>query len=144
LCRDAFAYGSTVLSRYLSHEDGGSDVATVVSSDRSLLKVKSVPTSIAFYEKLGFSVANSFTPDGIMEPRWASLTAGSVEIMVGHSSTEEAHSADALYLYAESIEEMHARAEQTGLAPTPIERPFFNPNGEFQLADPDGHSIYVA
>ena len=108
------------------------------------LKVKSIPTSIGFYEKLGFEVANSFTPEGAPEPQWASLMAGPVEIMLGASTEARGSAPDALYLYSGDLEQMHSRAEQAGLAPSAISRPFFNPDGEFELTDPDGHPIYVA
>jgi hypothetical protein len=109
-----------------------------------LLNVQSVPTSTVFYEKLGFEVANSFTPDGAVEPLWVSLVAGSVEIMLGRSTEANGSAADALYLYSDDVQQMHAEAEGLGLGPSAITRPFFNRRGEFKLTDPDGHAIYIA
>jgi hypothetical protein len=109
-----------------------------------LLNVNCIPTSVAFYEHLGFEVANSLTPDGASEPQWASLVAGSVEIMLGRSTEANGSAADALYLYSENVEQMHVQAQTNGLAPSAITRPVFNPGGEFELADPDGRTIYVA
>ena len=109
-----------------------------------LLKVKSVPTSIDFYAKLGFTVRNTSADDATLEPQWASMTAGEVEIMLGRSDDAGGRTPDALYLYADSVDELHKHAREAGLAPSAISRPAFNPGGEFELTDPDGHSVYVA
>ena len=42
-----------------------------------LAHVVSVPVSIEFYEKLGFELGNTFTPDGASEPSWAWLESDS-------------------------------------------------------------------
>ncbi|MDQ5859205.1 MAG: hypothetical protein M3542_13140, partial [Acidobacteriota bacterium] len=46
-----------------------------------LAHVASVPESIAFYRKLGFEVANAFTPPESKEPAWAWLERGAAHLM---------------------------------------------------------------
>ena len=48
----------------------------------AMLHVASLPRSIAFYETLGFRVANTFTPDGQAEPTWAWLTGDGADLML--------------------------------------------------------------
>ncbi|MBW0006810.1 MAG: VOC family protein [Sphingomonas sp.] len=108
-----------------------------------LLKVSDMEASIAFYEKLGFSVSNSFGPEG-EQPQWASLTAGSVEVMLGRSGLDSRTRLDEFYLYCGDVEKMHANASERGLAPTAISNPVFNPNGEFDVIDPDGRVVHIA
>jgi predicted lactoylglutathione lyase len=107
-----------------------------------LLKVCDMAAAIAFYEKLGFALSNSFTPEGHHGPQWALLTAGSVEVMLGLG--DQAGPSDEFYLYCGDVEQMHAKARESGLAPTEIRKPFFNPGGEFDFTDPDGRVIHIA
>jgi catechol 2,3-dioxygenase-like lactoylglutathione lyase family enzyme len=107
-----------------------------------LLKVSDMDVAIAFYEKLGFSVSNSFGPPGD-QPQWASLTAGGVEVMLGRGELV-GHAQDEFYLYCTDVEQMHADASERGLAPTPISKPAFNPRGEFDVIDPDGRVVHIA
>ena len=48
------------------------------------------------------------------------------------------------YTYTPDIGATHAALQTAGLSPGQIERPFYNPGGEFRLTDPDGYVIYVA
>ena len=109
-----------------------------------LLRVRSVPASAAFFEKLGFALGHSFTPDGADEPQWASLTAGNVEVMIGSGGPAGENGGDEFYLYCGDVERMHAELRESGLAVGPISKPFFNPGGEFDVTDPDGHVIHIA
>jgi catechol 2,3-dioxygenase-like lactoylglutathione lyase family enzyme len=108
-----------------------------------LLKVADMQGSIDFYEKLGFAVSNSFGPKG-GQPQWASLTAGSVEVMLGWSARSTRANLDEFYLYCADVEQMHANVRELGLSPTSIRRPAFNPNGEFDVIDPDGRVVHIA
>jgi hypothetical protein len=47
------------------------------------------------------------------------------------------------YVYCEDVEAMHAWLDEAGLAPGPIARPFYNPDGEFRLTDPDGYAVMI-
>lgn len=109
-----------------------------------LLKVCDIEAAIVFYEKVGFAVSNSFKPQGEDRPLWASLTAGQVEVMLGRSDLASGERLDEFYLYCGNVEQMHAKATECGLAPTPIRTPVFNPSGEFDVIDPDGRVIHIA
>ena len=109
-----------------------------------LLKVRDVTASTTFYEKLGFSVSNSFTPEESSEPRWASLTAGNVEVMLGRADQADGNYTDEFYLYCEDVAKMHSDLLESGVAPGPISKPFFNPSGEFDVLDPDGRVVHIA
>ena len=47
--------------------------------------VKSVPTSIAFYRRLGFEVENTFQPPQQEEPSWANLRSDRAQLMVARA-----------------------------------------------------------
>ena len=48
--------------------------------------VRIVPESIAFSEKLGFDVGNTFVPSGQTEPTWAWLKSDGAHITVAKAS----------------------------------------------------------
>jgi hypothetical protein len=109
-----------------------------------LVQVRSVPRSIEFYAKLGFSVRNTFTPDGAREPRWASLTQGGAELMIGSGDGAASPKPTVLlYLYSEDVAEARASLERAGVACGPIRYPFYSPNGEFEVEDPDGYTLVI-
>jgi catechol 2,3-dioxygenase-like lactoylglutathione lyase family enzyme len=108
--------------------------------------VADVATSAAFYGKLGFEVAGSFTPPGDDQPSWVSLQSGPAGLMLARDSEPvvAAQQAVLFYVYCGDVALMHARLAGAGLEPGPIARPFYNPRGEFRLADPDGYVVMVA
>lgn len=110
-----------------------------------LMHVRSVPRSIEFYSRLRFSVRNTFTRDGAREPTWASLVHGGAELMIG--SEERGASPEPtvlLYLYCDDVAEARASLERAGVACGPIRYPFYAPNGEFEVQDPDGYMLVIA
>ena len=109
-----------------------------------LVRVRSVPRSIAFYAKLGFSTRNTFTRDGAREPTWASLTRDGVELMIGSGDGEASPNPTVLlYLYSDDVAEARASLEHAGVACGPIRYPFYAPNGEFEVQDPDGYTLVI-
>ncbi|MBV8685821.1 MAG: VOC family protein [Alphaproteobacteria bacterium] len=111
-----------------------------------LAYVADVEGSIAFYEKLGFLVANRVIAPGEEVPNWAWLRAGRAELMLARASAPVVAEQQAVlfYTYCEDVEATHAALAEAGLAPEPVARPFYNPGGEFRLVDPDGYVVYVA
>ena len=107
--------------------------------------VADLPRSIAFYEHLGFSVANSVTPDGGDEPTWAWLESGGAHIMIAKASEQVVPEQQAVlfYLYADDVAETRDALAGAGLNPGPIATPFYAPRGEFRLVDPDGYVLMV-
>lgn len=107
--------------------------------------VADVAASAAFYEKLGFEVGGSFTPPGEDRPSWVSLQSGCAELMLARASEPVVASQQAVlfYLYCRDVAGMHGALADAGLAPGPIAKPFYNPDGEFRLVDPDGYVVMV-
>lgn len=111
-----------------------------------MVSVADVTRSIAFYAHLGFAVANTFTPDGASEPTWAWLTSGDVHLMVTQACDPvvPAQQAVLFYLYVDDIAATHDELVAVGLQPGPIETPFYAPQGEFRLTDPDGFVLMIS
>ncbi len=108
--------------------------------------VADVATSAAFYEKLGFVTCASFTPPGGDQPSWVSLRSGSAQLMLARASEPVVPSQQAVlfYVYCADVATLHAQLAAAGLEPGPIARPFYNPEGDFRLLDPDGYVVMVA
>jgi hypothetical protein len=107
--------------------------------------VADVRRSIAFYEQLGFSAANSFTPPHGEVPSWAWLECGDAHLMVARASEPVVPEQQAVlfYLYVDDVAAARGELEALGLDPGPITTPFYAPRGEFRLADPDGYCLMV-
>lgn len=119
---------------------------TGVRSLVPLAHVGDIARSIAFYEKLGFTVANSVTPAGEEQPNWCWLRAERAALMLARASAPVVADQQAVlfYTYCDDVRTTHAALAKAGLAPGPVETPFYNPGGEFRLVDPDGYVLYVA
>lgn len=48
------------------------------------------------------------------------------------------------YFYADNVEAARASLVEAGLNPGPIATPFYAPQGEFELVDPDGYIVMVS
>ena len=107
--------------------------------------VANVQRSIAFYEHLGFSVGNTFTPPDAGEASWAWLTSAGADLMVAKASEPVIPEQQAVlfYLYTANVEETHVELAAAGLNPSSITKPFYAPHGEFRLVDPDGYALMV-
>lgn len=107
--------------------------------------VADVAVSAAFYEKLGFEIGGSFTPPGDDQPSWVSLQSGGAELMLARASEPvvAAQQAVLFYVYCGDVGSMRGRLADAGLEPGPIAKPFYNPQGEFRLVDPDGYVVMV-
>lgn len=110
-----------------------------------LAHVKSVPRSIAFYEKLGFTVGNTFQPDDADEPTWAWLHSDGAQVMFARAGEPVIPSQQAVlfYLYCDDVERFRIALGQAGIECGEIARPFYAPRGEFRLTDPDGYALSV-
>jgi catechol 2,3-dioxygenase-like lactoylglutathione lyase family enzyme len=107
--------------------------------------VADVPRSIAFYEHLGFSVADTFTPPDATAPSWAWLESGEANLMVAKASEPVVPEQQAVlfYLYTEDVAAARDSLAAAGLEPGDIATPFYAPRGEFRLVDPDGYVLMV-
>jgi catechol 2,3-dioxygenase-like lactoylglutathione lyase family enzyme len=104
-----------------------------------MLPVKSMPASVEFYQKLGFSVENRNDGWG-----WAMLRFDECRLMVDQSINlhQDFHRQSVLYLYPEDIVEYHAQARKNGLDVPDLDVTFYGLT-EFRLNDPDGNRLWI-
>jgi uncharacterized glyoxalase superfamily protein PhnB len=101
--------------------------------------VKSLPDSVAFYEKLGFIVESRNDEWG-----WAMLRSGSCQLMLDQSINPHAgmSRASVLYFYPEDVVDFHRRARQNGLSVPELDTTFYGMI-EFRIEDPDGNRLWI-
>lgn len=123
--------------------------------------VLDVERSLAFYALLGFS-AQSTMKDHIGRTNWAMAASGGAEIMFAQADGEidAEQQAVLFYMYCEDVAELRRRLLAAGVRdggaycgqPAPeggprmvfeIARPFYMPEGEVRVHDPDGYTILV-
>ena len=110
-----------------------------------MISVADVQRSIDFYGHLGFEVANTFACEGETKPSWAWLQSGNAALML--TAASESHAAKhtvLFYFYVEDVTAARASLVEAGLKPGPIATPFYAPQGEFELVDPDGYIVMVS
>lgn len=117
-----------------------------VTSLVPMAHVTDVAASTVFYEKLGFEIGGSFMPPGDDEWSWVSLRSGAAELMLARASAPVVAMQQAVlfYVYCGDVGRMRGQLADAGLEPGPIAKPFYNPQGEFRLVDPDGYVVMVA
>jgi catechol 2,3-dioxygenase-like lactoylglutathione lyase family enzyme len=104
-----------------------------------MLPVRSMPASVEFYQKLGFSIEQQHG-----DWRWAMLTFGECRLMVDESIHvhPEAPRDSVLYLYPDDISEYHKEVRNRGLAVPDLEVTFYGMT-EFRIDDPDGNRLWI-
>ncbi len=104
-----------------------------------MLPVKSMPASVAFYQKLGFGVEQRNDEWG-----WAMLCLDECRLMVDQSINLDrgAPRQSVLYLYPDNIVEHHQQVRGNGLPVPDLEVTFYGMT-EFRLDDPDGNRLWV-
>jgi len=104
-----------------------------------MLPVRSLPASVAFYQKLGFSIEKR--NDGW---RWAMLCFGECRLMVDESINVDpgVPRTSVLYLYPDDISEYHQQVRKNGLAVPDLEVSFYGMT-EFRMDDPDGNRLWI-
>jgi catechol 2,3-dioxygenase-like lactoylglutathione lyase family enzyme len=101
--------------------------------------VKSMPASVAFYEKLGFAVENRNDEWG-----WAMLRCADCQLMLDQSINLHPGipRISVLYLYPENLADFHRRARKNGLAIPELDTTFYG-MAEFRVEDPDGNRLWI-
>lgn len=101
--------------------------------------VKSMPTSVMFYEKLGFAVENRNDEWG-----WAMLRCGDCRLMLDQSINLHAGipRISVIYLYPEDLVDFHRRARANGLTVPDLDDTFYGMT-EFRIEDPDGNRFWI-
>lgn len=104
-----------------------------------MLPVKSMPASVEFYGKLGFSVEQRNDGWG-----WAMLCCGECRLMVDQSINVQrgAQRQGVLYLYPEDVVEYHRQVRERGLTVPDLDVTFYGMT-EFRLDDPDGNRLWI-
>jgi catechol 2,3-dioxygenase-like lactoylglutathione lyase family enzyme len=121
-------------------------LSPVFSALVPMIPVTDVPRTIAFYQKLGFTIGNTLTPDNQSNPVWAWLHCGKAHVMINQTESplEADHHSAAIWLYCPSVVSMHALLAARELDVGDISFPVYNPGGEFHVHDPDGYAIFIA
>lgn len=98
-----------------------------------------MPASIAFYEKLGFSVERRNDGWG-----WAMLRFDECRLMVDQSINlhRDAPRQSVVYLYPADIVEYHRQVRKNGLEVPELEVTFYGLT-EFRVEDPDGNRLWI-
>ena len=104
-----------------------------------MLPVKSMPASVEFYRKLGFSVEEKNDQWG-----WAMLCFDECRLMLDQSINqyEDAPRQFVLYLYPENIKEYHQQVRKNGLIVPDLDVTFYCMT-EFRIDDPDGNRLWI-
>jgi catechol 2,3-dioxygenase-like lactoylglutathione lyase family enzyme len=104
-----------------------------------MLPVRSMPSSVEFYQKLGFSIEKK--NDGW---RWAMLRFGECRVMVDESINVQpaAPRQSVLYLYPDDIVEYHRQVRENGLEIPDLDVTFYGLT-EFRIDDPDGNRLWI-
>ncbi len=111
-----------------------------------MLPVRSMPASVAFYEKLGFEVE-----DRQDAWRWAMMRFGDYRLMLDESinvhpgfphALPHAIRMGVLYLYPEDIVAYHRQVRERGLDVPELETTFYGMT-EFRIDDPDGNRLWI-
>jgi hypothetical protein len=110
-----------------------------------LAHVSSVTRSVEFYQKLGFGVGNTHTPEGGVEPVWAWLTCGGAQVMLAQASepVDPERQGVLFYLYCPDVAAFRSMLIAAGVDADPVQYPFYAPGGEFRIVDPDGYVLMI-
>jgi catechol 2,3-dioxygenase-like lactoylglutathione lyase family enzyme len=106
--------------------------------------VADVEASVSWYSRLGFVAVHTWTPEG-RPMQWAHVRNGGAELMLVRSDRPlNAEAQDVLfYLYAHGVAEYREGLIAQGLRPGELSYPFYAPDGEFRIDDPDGYCLLV-
>lgn len=104
-----------------------------------MLPVRSMPASVEYYEKLGFTVEQRRD-----DWRWAMLRFDECRLMLDESINVHPGTprASVLYLYPDDIHGFHEQARRNGLTVPDLDVPFYGMT-EFRLDDPDGNRLWI-
>ena len=101
--------------------------------------VASIPRSVSFYEKLGFTVEDRNDQWG-----WARLRCGDCQIMLDQSINPHPGipRVAVRYLYPGDVAEFHRRVQEAGLPVPDLDVTFYGMT-EFRIEDPDGNRLWI-
>jgi SAM-dependent methyltransferase len=103
-----------------------------------MLPVKSMPASVDFYQRLGFSIEQRND-----HWRWAMLCFDECRLMVDESINHpDVPRLSVLYLYPDDIVGYHAQVRSDGLDVPDLKTSFYGMT-EFRIDDPDGNRLWI-
>jgi len=112
----------------------------------ALLNVAEVQRSIGFYQKLGFQLGNEPLKDdqGVKIFAWMHY-GGAAQIMLTRMGRPPNPGVrDVMfYLYVTDMPAYREQVISRGVAVSEVTYPFWSPNGEFRVDDPDGWTWMV-
>ena len=103
-----------------------------------------IDASVAFYERLGFEVRETYRPGARLS--WAFLQAGHARLMLERADTPIAAREQAVlfYLYSRDLFGLRERLVQAGTEVGEIRDGTPGPKLEMRLEDPDGYVLMIA
>jgi catechol 2,3-dioxygenase-like lactoylglutathione lyase family enzyme len=104
-----------------------------------MLPVRSIPASVEFYQKLGFTVEQRDD-----SRRWAMLCFGDCRLMLDESINVHPGipRSSVLYVYPDAISEYHEQVRRNGLVVPDLDVTFYGMT-EFRIDDPDGNRLWI-
>jgi catechol 2,3-dioxygenase-like lactoylglutathione lyase family enzyme len=106
------------------------------------LHVRDVAASIAFYERLGLEVDDTYKQDGRLV--WVSMRSGAAALMLAEAPGPIEPSGDRHFLYTEDLAGLRQGLIDAGWEPPEIEDGTPGPKQEMSLCDPDRHFLTIA
>jgi hypothetical protein len=107
-----------------------------------LLQVTDVEASIAFHEKLGLEVDDTYKQDARLV--WASLRSGSAALVLAEAPGPIRPRGGQHFLYTEDLAGLRQRLIEAGWQPPEIEDGSPGPKQEMTICDPDRHFLTIA
>jgi hypothetical protein len=106
--------------------------------------VADVARSVDFYRLLGFEARNILSEPG-GQAYFAWIDNGCAHLMLARASgpVNAPEQAILFYLYSSNIAAYRADLEARGVKIGPVSYPFYMPEGEFRIEDPDGYVLLV-
>jgi predicted enzyme related to lactoylglutathione lyase len=112
----------------------------------ALLHVSDVQRSISFYEKLGFEVGNEplKNDEGVTTFVWMHRgNAAQIMLTLGRQQLRPEARGVMFYLYATDMPAYREQIISRGVTVGEVSHPFWSPDGEFRVDDPDGWTWIV-
>jgi|SRR5882672_2500978 len=106
--------------------------------------VLDVPRSVAFYELFGFKIISRHEhPPGRL--LWAHMESGHGRLMVARADGPVDPTVQAIlfYLYADNVAALREHLLDNSTEISEVSHPFYMPDGEIRVADPDGYVLLI-